>query len=166
MKHEGNNSHWGKPHLGCSCNHRHYGRGRQWAHFNISVVVWQKTALCYFLHQKYSLLKEKIMLSLLMLLSLQVFWAFHVENIRRHDGCTEWWRWLQLMFREAWRRLHGCLTSLLSRWLRENNWNVRSVWEWVFYSVTCNAYSQHYPQCLTLYSLFGCNHQRCDPYHI
>ena len=38
--------HRGKPHDGCSCNHRQHGRGRRWAHFNISVC------------QIYSLLKE------------------------------------------------------------------------------------------------------------
>ena len=32
-------SHWGEPHDGCSCNHRQHGRGRRWAHFNISVGV-------------------------------------------------------------------------------------------------------------------------------
>ena len=31
--------HWGEPHDGCSCNHRQHGRGRRWAHFNISVGV-------------------------------------------------------------------------------------------------------------------------------
>ena len=29
----------GEPHDGCSCNHRQHGRGRRWAHFNISVGV-------------------------------------------------------------------------------------------------------------------------------
>ena len=34
------------------------------------------------------------------------FLVIGVENIRRHDGCNKWWRWLQLMLREGWRGLH------------------------------------------------------------
>ena len=47
-----------------------------------------------------------------MSLSIIVFWLFDVENIRRHDGCNKWWRWLQLMFREGWRGLHGSFDEL------------------------------------------------------
>ena len=39
-------------------------------------------------------------------------WLFDVENIRRHDGCNKWWRWLQLMFRKGWRGLHDSFDEL------------------------------------------------------
>ena len=48
-----------------------------------------------------------------MSLSTLVFRLFDVENIRRHDGCNKWWRWLQLMFREGWRGLHDSFDELV-----------------------------------------------------
>ena len=38
--------HWGEPHDGCSCNHRHHGRGGKWVHFNISVIMSWRNPLC------------------------------------------------------------------------------------------------------------------------
>ena len=70
-------------------------------------------AVSHFLRWIYSLSKEEALQSLLMSLSTLVFWLFDVENIRRHDGCNKWWRWLQLMFREWWRGLHDSFDELV-----------------------------------------------------
>ena len=72
-----------------------------------------KLAVSHFLHQIYSPSKEEALQSLLMSLSTLVFWLFDEENIRRHDGCSKWWRWLQLMFRERWRGLHDSFDELV-----------------------------------------------------
>ena len=72
-----------------------------------------KLAVSHFLHQIYSPSKEEVLQSLLMSLSTLVFWLFDEENIRRHDGCSKWWRWLQLMFRERWRGLHDSFVELV-----------------------------------------------------
>ena len=48
-----------------------------------------------------------------MSLSTLVFWLFDVENIRRHDGCNKWLRWLQLIFHEGWRGLHDSFDELV-----------------------------------------------------
>ena len=72
-----------------------------------------KLAVSHFLHQIYSPSKEEALQSLLISLSTLVFWLFDEENIRRHDGCSKWWRWLQLMFRERWRGLHDSFDELV-----------------------------------------------------
>ena len=73
-----------------------------------------KLQVSHFLHQICNLSKEEALQSLLMSLSSLVFWLFDVENIRRHDGCNKWWRWLQLMFREGWRGLHDSFDELVT----------------------------------------------------
>ena len=73
-----------------------------------------KLAVSNFLHQIYSPSKEEALQSLLMSLLTLVFWLFDAENIRRHDGCNKWWRWLQLMFREGWRGLHDSFDELVT----------------------------------------------------
>ena len=49
-----------------------------------------------------------------MSLSTLVFWLFDAENIRRHDGCNKWWRWLQLMFWEGLRGLHDSFDEIVT----------------------------------------------------
>ena len=106
--------HWGEPHDGCSCNHRHHGRGRRWAHFIIPVgVTWQNSQRLIF-STRYSPSKEEALQSLMMSLSTIVVWLFDAENIRRHDGCNKWCRWLQLIFREGWRGLHDNFDKLVA----------------------------------------------------
>ena len=80
-------------------------------YFRLSALT--KLAVSHFLHQIYSPSKEEALQSLLMSMSTLVFWLFDEENIRRHDGCNKWWRWLQLMFRERWRGLHDSFDELV-----------------------------------------------------
>ena len=72
-----------------------------------------KHAVFHFLHQIYSPSKEEALQSLLVPLSTLVSCLFYAENIRCHDGCNKWWRWLQLMFREGWRGLHNSFDELV-----------------------------------------------------
>ena len=68
-----------------------------------------------------------------MSLSTLVFWLFDVENIRRHDGCNKWWRWLQLLFREGWRGLHDSFDELvpLITPARGQSWNESLKSRWI-----------------------------------
>ena len=112
--------HWGEPHDGCSCNHRHHGRGRRWAHFNISVGVPWQSSQCLIFCTRYIVRHRKKPCNHCWCRCRhpRFFWLFDEENIRRHDGCSKWWRWLtQLIGRSGswWRGLHEVLTNL-SHW--------------------------------------------------
>ena len=111
-------THWG-PGLGGTARWLQLQPSSAWPRPTVSTFqyfrwcVLTKPAVSHFLYWIYSLSNEEALQSLLMSLSTLVFWLFNVENIRRHDGCNKWWRWLRLMFRERWRGLHDSFDELV-----------------------------------------------------